>query len=103
MSGDHNDDDLAVDFATLKRLSGEMEEILADLTEKLDTLWTRSGKVVRSWEGEAREMCVDVLDRWDRSVQDLEGAQSWLHEVVTNGHVNYASAHRAVLNGWGGA
>lgn len=103
MSVDHNDDDLAVDFATLKRLSGEMEEILADLTEKLDTLWTRSGKVVRRWEGEAREMCVDVLDRWDRSVQDLEGAQSWLHEVVTNGHVNYASAHRAVLNGWGGA
>ncbi|WP_019354899.1 WXG100 family type VII secretion target [Streptomyces sp. AA1529] len=101
MSGAHNDDDLAVDFATLKRLSSEMEDILADLTEKLETLWTRSEKVVSHWEGEAREVCVDVLDRWDRSMQDLEGAQRWLHDVVTNGHVNYVSAHRAVLRGWG--
>ncbi|MFG3252217.1 WXG100 family type VII secretion target [Streptomyces sp. NPDC048172] len=95
------DEELAVDFATLKRLTDDMEDILSDLTEKLETLYGRSKKVVLSWEGETRETFVDVLDKWDVHMQDLEGAQRWLHEVVTTGHINYAAAHRAVLRGWG--
>lgn len=94
--------EIAVNFATLQRLSGEMEEILKDLTEKLETLYERSEKVVLTWQGEAREMFVDTLDRWDRSMQDLEGAERWLHDVVVNGQVNYGAAHRAVVRGWGG-
>lgn len=101
MSG--NDEDIAVDFATLKNLSGELEEILRDLNVKLNALYDRTEKVVLTWEGDAREAFVDALDKWDLSMQDLEGAQAWLHDVVVNGHVNYAAAHKAVLNGWGGA
>ncbi|WP_369202568.1 WXG100 family type VII secretion target [Streptomyces sp. PU-14G] len=97
-----DDDHITVDFATLQRLAGEMEDILKDLTEKLDTLYRRSERVVLSWKGEAREMFVDTLDEWDRSMQDLEGAERWLHAVVVDGHINYGAAHRAVLRGWSG-
>ncbi|GAA1432600.1 hypothetical protein GCM10009601_53850 [Streptomyces thermospinosisporus] len=53
------------------------------------------------WEGEAREVFVDKLDEWDRSAQDLQAAQKWLHECATNSHVNYTAVHQAVLRGWG--
>lgn len=96
-----DDGEIAVNFATLQRLAGEMEDILQDLTAKLETLYGRSERVVLTWQGEAREMFVDTLDRWDRSMQDLEGAERWLHDVVVNGHVNYHAAHKAVLRGWG--
>jgi WXG100 family type VII secretion target len=96
-----DDGEIAVNFATLQRLAGEMEDILQDLTAKLETLYGRSERVVLTWQGEAREMFVDTLDRWDRSMQDLEGAERWLHSVVVNGHVNYDAAHKAVLRGWG--
>ena len=33
---------------------------------------------------------------------DLKATQAWLHEVVVNGHLNYAAANRSVLEGWGG-
>lgn len=98
-----HDDGISVDFGTLKHLSSEMETILKDLTGRLDELYARADRIVRSWEGEARDMCVDSLDRWDGAVQDLQGAQSWLHNVVVTGHINYDAAHKAVLRGWGGA
>ncbi|CAG6396264.1 WXG100 family type VII secretion target [Streptomyces cocklensis] len=98
-----HDDGITVDFGTLKHLSSEMEAILKDLTTRLDELYARVAPVVRSWEGEARDMCVDSLDRWDRSVRDMQGAQAWLHDVVVTGHLNYDAAHQAVLRGWGGA
>ncbi|WP_431982413.1 WXG100 family type VII secretion target [Streptomyces qinglanensis] len=98
-----NDDDIAVDFKKLQELSGDLEAILKDVNGKLNALYERTEKAVLSWEGEARDTFVDTLDRWDRSMQDLEGAQRWLHEVVVNGHVNYAAAHKAVLRGWGAA
>lgn len=97
------DDGITVSFGTLKHLSSEIETILKDLTGRLDELYARADKVVRSWEGEARDLCVDSLDRWDGAVKDLQGAQSWLHDVVVTGHVNYEAAHKAVLRGWGGA
>ncbi|WP_330299189.1 WXG100 family type VII secretion target [Streptomyces sp. NBC_00503] len=97
MSGDH----IGVSFATLQGLAGELEDILRQLNERLETLYARTEKVVLSWEGEARDAFIDELDRWDRQMQDLEAAQKWLHEVVTTGHANYAAAHRAVLRGWG--
>lgn len=95
-------DHIVVDFATLRALSEEIEGIIKGLAERLDGLYTRTEKVVLTWNGEARDMFVDSLDKWDRSMQDLEAAQRWLHEVVVNGHVNYDAAHRAVLRGWGG-
>ncbi|MCF6523816.1 WXG100 family type VII secretion target [Streptomyces sp. JJ36] len=101
MSG--GSDDISVDFTTLQELSGDLESILKEINGKLNALYDRTEKVVLSWEGEARDMFVDTLDRWDRSMQDLEGAQRWLHDVVVNGHVNYDAAHQAVLRGWGGA
>jgi WXG100 family type VII secretion target len=97
------DDGISVDFGTLKHLSGELEAILKDLTGRLDALYARVKPVVASWEGEARDMCVDSLDRWDRAVGDMHGAQAWLHDVVVTGHLNYDAAHKAVLRGWGGA
>ncbi|MGK5631163.1 WXG100 family type VII secretion target [Streptomyces sp. URMC 123] len=99
MSGDG--DGITVSLARLKSLSGELEGILRELNEELGTLYDRAEKVVLSWEGEARDMFVDSLDTWDRSMQDLEGAQKWLHDVVTTGHINYSAAHQAVLRGWG--
>ena len=98
-----DDDHIGVDFATLRELAGELEDILRKLNEKLDTLYNRTEKVVLTWQGEAREAFVDELDKWDRQMQDLQAAQAWLHEVVTTGHANYAEAHRAVLRGWGAA
>ncbi|MFI6093817.1 WXG100 family type VII secretion target [Streptomyces sp. NPDC051218] len=99
MQGD--DDRIAVTFATLQSLSGDLEDILRKLNEKLDALYPRVEKVVLSWEGETREAFIDKLDEWDKSAQDLEAAQAWLHDIVVNGHVNYATAHKAVLRGWG--
>ncbi|OCC09239.1 WXG100 family type VII secretion target [Streptomyces sp. PTY087I2] len=96
-----DDEHITVDFATLRSLTGELEDILKKLNEQLDLLYGRAEKVVLTWEGEAREAFVDELDKWDHSAQDLRAAQKWLHEVVTKGHVNYAAAHRAVLRGWG--
>ncbi|MCP3818378.1 WXG100 family type VII secretion target [Streptomyces sp. A3M-1-3] len=98
-----DDDRITVDFATLRRLSGELESILKTLNEKLDGLYDRTEKVVLSWDGEARDAFIDELDKWDRSAQDLRAAQAWLHEFVVKGHLNYDAAHRSVLQGWGGA
>ncbi|WP_156722302.1 WXG100 family type VII secretion target [Streptomyces apocyni] len=97
-----DDEHITVNFATLHSLTGELEDIIKRLNERLDVLYERVEKVVLTWEGEAREVFVDELDKWDRSAQDLEAAQAWLHEVVTKGHTNYAAAHQAVLRGWGG-
>jgi WXG100 family type VII secretion target len=97
-----DDDRITVDFATLQRLSGNLEEILRTLNEKLDTLYGRATKVVLTWDGEAREAFIDELDKWSRSADDLKAAQAWLHEVVVKGHLNYAAANRSVLEGWGG-
>ncbi|MFG2718122.1 WXG100 family type VII secretion target [Streptomyces sp. NPDC048416] len=96
-----SDDHIAVDFAALRHLASELEDIYRRLNEKLGTLYDRSEKVVLTWKGEAREAFLDELDRWDRDMQDLQARQAWLHEVVTTGHANYAAAHRAVLRGWG--
>lgn len=96
-----DDGNLDIDLGTLKHLSEQLELILKDLNRQLEDLFTRTEKVVLSWEGEARDTCVDHLDRWDLAMQDLEGAQRWLHQMVTTGHLNYAAAHRAVLRGWG--
>ncbi|GAA0659885.1 hypothetical protein GCM10009535_44100 [Streptomyces thermocarboxydovorans] len=95
------DDHIAVKFTTLQELATELEDILKKLNEKLEDLYDRVEPVVLSWTGEAREVFVEKLDEWDRSAQDLEAAQKWLHEYVTTGHTNYAAAHKAVLNGWG--
>ncbi|MEU8840040.1 WXG100 family type VII secretion target [Streptomyces roseus] len=97
-----DEDRITVDFATLQRLSGDLEDLLRDLNEKLDVLYERAKKAVLSWDGEAREAFIDELDKWDRSAQDIKAAQAWLHEVVVKGHLNYAAANRSVLQGWGG-
>ncbi|MFC7795790.1 WXG100 family type VII secretion target [Streptomyces cinereoruber] len=97
-----DDDRITVDFTTLQRLSGDLEEILRALNEKLDVLYGRVSKAVLEWDGEARETFIDELDRWSHDADDLKAAQAWLHEVVTKGHLNYAAANRAVLQGWGG-
>ncbi|WP_328583244.1 WXG100 family type VII secretion target [Streptomyces sp. NBC_00370] len=98
-----DDDHIKVSFATLRELAGELEDILKQLNQRLDSLYDRTEKVVLSWDGQARDAFVDEFDTWDRSMQDLQAAQAWLHEVVTTGHANYAAAHRAVLRGWGAA
>lgn len=97
-----DEDRITVDFATLQRLSGDLEEILRVLNDKLDALYGRAAKAVLGWDGEARETFIDELDRWSRSAGDLKAAQAWLHEVVVKGHLNYAAANRSVLEGWGG-
>ncbi|WP_367134642.1 MULTISPECIES: WXG100 family type VII secretion target [Streptomyces] len=97
------DDSISVTFSKMHELSSELEAVLKDLNEKLEDLYGRTEKVVLTWEGEARDMFVETLDKWDRSMQDMEGAQRRLHEVVVTGHINYAAAHKAVLNGWGAA
>ncbi|MBT2440748.1 WXG100 family type VII secretion target [Streptomyces sp. ISL-36] len=97
-----DDDRITVDFATLQRLSGELEEILGALNEKLEALYRRATKVVLSWDGQTREAFIDELDKWSHSADDLKAAQAWLHEVVVKGHLNYAAANRSVLEGWGG-
>ncbi|MFJ8110716.1 WXG100 family type VII secretion target [Streptomyces sp. NPDC096132] len=94
---------ISVSFAALQELAGDLEDILKQLNSKLDGLYDRVVPVVLSWEGETREVFVDKLDEWDRSAQDLQTAQKWLHEVVTSGHSGYTAAHLAVLRGWGGA
>ncbi|MFJ6855447.1 WXG100 family type VII secretion target [Streptomyces sp. NPDC091271] len=96
-----SDEHIGVRFGTLQSLAGELESILKQLNERLDELYGRTEKAVLGWEGEARSAFVDELDRWDQQMQDLQAAQKWLHEVVTTGHVNYRSAHLAVMRGWG--
>ncbi|MFH8881267.1 WXG100 family type VII secretion target [Streptomyces californicus] len=96
-----DDDDITVDFATLRLLSEQLETILKDLNENVGTMHDRVEKVVLTWEGEAREAFIDKLDEWDRAAQGLQATQAWLHGVVTNGQTNYAAAHAAVLRGWG--
>ncbi|MGW7219955.1 WXG100 family type VII secretion target [Streptomyces sp. NPDC054826] len=102
-SGVEPDDHISVSFAALQELAGDLEDILKKLNSKLDGLYDRVVPVVLSWEGETRNVFVEKLDEWDRSAQDLEAAQKWLHEVVTTGHGSYAAAHAAVLRGWGAA
>ncbi len=102
-TGPASDDHISVTFGTLHDLAAELEDILSKLNGKLDGLYDRVVPVVLSWEGETRDVFVDKLDEWDRSAQDLQAAQKWLHEYVTNGHANYAAAHQAVLRGWGTA
>ncbi|MEU2558120.1 WXG100 family type VII secretion target [Streptomyces longispororuber] len=101
--GNADEEHIAVTFATLEQLAGELEDILRLLNGRLENLYTRLVPVVASWQGEAREAFLRELDTWDHSARDLEAAQKWLHEVVTGGHRSYASAHQAVLRGWGGA
>lgn len=98
-----DDGHITVSFSTLHELATELEDILRQLNGELEGLYERVEPVVLSWKGEAREVFVDKLDEWDRSAQDLQAAQKWLHAYVTTGHANYAAAHRAVLRGWGAA
>ncbi|MEU0174110.1 WXG100 family type VII secretion target [Streptomyces massasporeus] len=100
-TGSADDGHITVSFATLRELAAELEDILKKLNSGLDDLHDRVVPVVLSWEGEAREVFVDKLDEWDRSAQDLQAAQKWLHECATTSHINYAAAHQAVLRGWG--
>jgi WXG100 family type VII secretion target len=100
-TGSTDDGHIAVSFATLRELAAELEDILKKLNGSLDDLHDRVVPVVLSWEGEAREVFVEKLDEWDRSAQDLQAAQKWLHECATTSHINYAAAHQAVLRGWG--
>lgn len=100
-TGSADDGHITVSFTTLSELAAELEDILKKLNGSLDALHDRVVPVVLSWEGEAREVFVEKLDEWDRSAQDLQAAQKWLHECATTSHVNYAAAHRAVLRGWG--
>ncbi|MBL3669298.1 WXG100 family type VII secretion target [Streptomyces sp. M2CJ-2] len=100
-TGSADDGHITVSFTTLRELAAELEDILKKLNDSLDDLHDRVVPVVLSWEGEAREVFVDKLDEWDRSAQDLQAAQKWLHECATTSHVNYAAAHQAVLRGWG--
>jgi WXG100 family type VII secretion target len=100
-TGSADDDHIAVSFSNLRDLAGDLEDILKKLNGKLDNLYDRVVPVVASWEGETREVFIDKLDEWDRSAQDLQAAQKWLHEYVATGHTNYATAHQAVLRGWG--
>ncbi|PKW07358.1 WXG100 family type VII secretion target [Streptomyces sp. 1222.5] len=104
MQGDNAGDDyIAVSFGTLEHLTAELDDILERLNGRLDDLYRRLAPVVASWQGEARDVFLEELDKWDSSARDLQAAQKWLHEVVTSGHHGYAAAHRAVLRGWGGA
>ncbi|MFF8018923.1 WXG100 family type VII secretion target [Streptomyces sp. NPDC007929] len=100
-TGSADDGHIIVSFATLHELAAELEDILKKLNSSLDDLHDRVVPVVLSWEGEAREVFVDKLDEWNRSAQDLQAAQKWLHECATTSHINYAAAHQAVLRGWG--
>ncbi|MBQ0984599.1 WXG100 family type VII secretion target [Streptomyces sp. F63] len=100
-TGPSGDDHITVYVASLRELAGELEDILEKLNNKLDDIYDRVIPVVLSWEGEAREVFVDKLDEWDRSAQDLQAAQKWLHACATTSHVNYTAAHQAVLRGWG--
>ncbi|MFD5235095.1 WXG100 family type VII secretion target [Streptomyces tendae] len=100
-TGSVDDDRITVSFAALHELAADLEDILKKLNGRLDELHDRVVPVVLSWKGEAREVFVDKLDEWDRSAQDLQAAQKWLHECATTSHVNYAAAHQAVLRGWG--
>ncbi|MFI7294097.1 WXG100 family type VII secretion target [Streptomyces sp. NPDC050121] len=100
-TGSAPDEHISVSFTTLQGLAADLEDILKKLNEKVEALYDRVEPVVLSWQGETREVFVGKLDEWDRSAQDLEAAQKWLHEYVTTGHTNYAAAHRAVLRGWG--
>ncbi|MEU2299278.1 WXG100 family type VII secretion target [Streptomyces antibioticus] len=102
-TGNEPDAYISVSFTTLHELAADLEDILKQLNTKLDGLYDRVVPVVLSWQGETRDVFVDKLDEWDRSAQDLQAAQKWLHEYVTTGHTNYAAAHLAVLRGWGGA
>ncbi|HEY8984085.1 MAG TPA: WXG100 family type VII secretion target [Streptomyces sp.] len=95
------DEHITVSFAALQEFAGALEDIVRHLNSRLDDLYDRAEPVVLSWKGEAREIFVEKLDEWDRSAQDLQASQKWLHECVTTGHANYAAAHRAVLRGWG--
>ncbi|MFR9796262.1 WXG100 family type VII secretion target [Streptomyces sp. MS06] len=103
MSAGADGDRISVSFVTLHELAVELEDILGQLNGTLDELYERVEPVVLSWKGEAREIFVQKLDEWDRSAQDLQAAQKWLHQCVTTGHTNYAAAHKAVLRGWGAA
>ncbi|WP_435611547.1 WXG100 family type VII secretion target [Streptomyces sp. bgisy159] len=96
-----SEEQITVSLPALQELAADLEDILKQLNEKLEALYGRVEPVVLSWRGEAREVFVEKLDEWDRSAQDLEAAQKWLHAFVTTGHLNYAAAHRAVLGGWG--
>ncbi|MEU6771114.1 WXG100 family type VII secretion target [Streptomyces sp. NPDC046759] len=98
-----DDGHITVSFSALHELDAELEDILTQLNDKLEGPYERGEPVVLSWTGEAREVFVEKLDEWDRSAQDLQAAQKWLHAYVTTGHTNYAEAHRAVLRGWGAA
>lgn len=104
MQGNEGGDDyIAVSFGTLEHLTTELDDILKQLNGQLDGLYKRLAPVVASWQGEARDVFLEELDKWDSSARDLQAAQKWLHEVVTRGHRGYAAAHSAVLRGWGGA
>lgn len=51
-TGATDDDRIAVSFATLHDLIGELEDILKQLNGKLDDLYDRAEPVVLSWKGE---------------------------------------------------
>ncbi|MGV9313096.1 WXG100 family type VII secretion target [Streptomyces sp. NPDC003691] len=100
-TGSADDSRITVSFADLFELAAELEDIVAKLNSSLDDLHDRVVPVVLAWEGEAREVFVEKLDEWDRSAQDLQAVQKWLHECATTSNINYAAAHQTVLRGWG--
>jgi WXG100 family type VII secretion target len=96
------DDSIGADFATLETVSGEISDMLKELTTHLDTLHYEAERVVNTWHGEARDACKTALDRWNASVGELKSAQGHLRDVVVTGHANYRAASSALVRGWGG-
>ncbi|MYU31733.1 WXG100 family type VII secretion target [Streptomyces sp. SID8358] len=64
-----SDDHIGVTFSALRDLADDLEDIIKQLNEKLETLYARTEKVVLTWEGEARDTFVDELDKWDRQMR----------------------------------
>ncbi|MCX5447514.1 MULTISPECIES: WXG100 family type VII secretion target [Streptomyces] len=94
---------ISVNFSALTYLTSELDQTLSRLTENLESVQDALFKIMESWEGDARDACMQRMDEWEASMKSLQSAQRWCHHLVTNGHSNYSSAHQAVMRGWGAA
>ncbi len=93
---------IGADLATLETVSGEISDMLKELTQHLGAVHAQAERVVNTWQGEARDACKEALDRWNASIGELKSAQENLHDIVVTGHANYRAAGSALVRGWGG-
>jgi WXG100 family type VII secretion target len=94
---------VAFSAAGVAGVAGQLAEVIGVLTSSVEQLREKVAAACGSWEGEARDVFVALMEDWNRQEADLRAVQQGLHDSVVAAHATFVAAHGAVQRRWNGA